>query len=259
MYLSGNHVGLPMLRQRAQGGWTPAMLGSGRLAEFNAKTQGSVTTWGGEVTTWSDLSDNNLDLTASGTPDHNTAGFITFNSGDSEYLKRSITDSDYRLLTHFEWHGIIYCDSTNIYRPMVFKEIGGTNNWWLELQVGSDNKCRIYAKEASLRTDLKTDNALSDGYNFVSLVMDGSSYKFRFGSSDSVEAVTVSGGTDTGEMIGDFTTPANFDEFQVSAVIKSSPSYSSNKERYQLHMNRASTAAERANIYNYINNNFAIN
>jgi hypothetical protein len=245
--------------------WNPSKLASADrslLSWWDARKDVTIDTG---VSNLGDQGTGGLDFaqpTTSAQPTLSGSGassLITYD-GVADYLSQPVTADNFQNLTRFEWWGITYFDSTTI--RVVFN-IGdnGVNTDQFFMYSNAGNVFTITAKnnETTARGCV-TDVAVSNGYHIVGVVCNGTAYSIYI---DGALAGITTVGINNGKFIGDFTNKANYDIVGISTLFNSSQIFYPNKQKFDLCFGGTtdtalSTEAERTEIFNYINKEFAL-
>lgn len=184
---------------------------------------------------------------------------ITFD-GVAEFLEQPVNSGNFQNLTRFEWWGVVSVDQVNSQRIFHFNKEGVSLNDGCFGFLNADGKLQIQTNDDSASADrIKTDSALSVGNHICGFIWTGSNFKLVV---DNVEpAQSVDAGSDTGTFIGGLVNKTNVDILTIGVLIITSSFYSPNKERFSLCFGGTtdaalSTAQEKTNIFNYINDVF---
>lgn len=245
-------------------GWAPERLANSDRSMLSWWDASKPLTIATGVSNMPDRGVNGLDFvqaTAAAQPAFTGAGstsLITYD-GVEEFLEQPVTTGDFQNLTRFSWFAAGFFDSTATRRPWDFGDDGGagTNRWGILLT--SSNEVSIAVVDNSTVHSSTTDTSISDGWHIVGVVATGSTFEIYV---DNVLRSTTDV-SNNGMFLGDMTNKTLIDILAVGSFRWSPTGFEPNLEKFQLcfggTVNAAlSTAAERTEIFNYINNKFQL-
>lgn len=190
----------------------------------------------------------------------NETALITYD-GVSEFLEQPVTASNFQDLTRFEWWGVIHPITDKTIRSFTFNDAGDSNVNLVASTVVTGGMFGVVTRDNSGSGDnITADTLLNDNdFNIVGCVFTGSEYKIYINGV--LSELTVNTGGNNGKFIGDIAAKATIDTFYISRFNGLSSVFAENKEKFQLCFGGTtdaalSTAAERTNIFNYINQAF---
>jgi hypothetical protein len=191
-------------------------------------------------------------LTNGGTRD----ALLSFD-GVSEFMSQPVNAGNFQNLTRFEWWGVVYVDQANALRYIYFNDNGAaTANDRVAIFADSSGKLSIITNDDGVANQVKTDSAISIGYHIAGFIFTGSEWKIYVDGV--LAAISVVAGANLGFFVGSLTNKTLVDSVSVASDRLSSPFYSPNKEKGSIMFGGTtdaalSDAAERTNIFNYLN------
>jgi hypothetical protein len=249
---------------RRLGGFSPSDLATADrtlLSWWDARDTSRITEVTGvsEIQSGSDDGNDFVQATPSAQPllsGSGSSSVITYD-GINDHIKQPVTAGNFQDLTRFEWWSCVYVDSVVTKRVFAFEDEGGsTSNRASGTTLPTTNQFRMLSANNALTSYITTDNGFANGYHVVGYVYDGLAGKIYINNID--EPVTDNGKTNSGVFVGGLTNKTLVDILSIGAKLSTTANYGDNKQKYDLCFGGTtdaalSTAAERTNIFNYIN------